>query len=267
MRRLDDLLRLDGRVALITGGAGYLGLAYGEALSELGANVVVVDRDQAACDARACDLAQHGGRQAMGIAADLARDDAAEVAVSRALDRFGRLDVLINNAAFTGMSGLKGYAVPFEDQLLEAWDLAYRVNLTAVFLFCKAAHKALAASTKGSIINISSIYGMVGPDFRLYEGTTMGNPAVYAATKGGIIQLTRYLATAFAPSIRVNCVTPGGIERGQPAAFHERYNAKTPLGRMGREEDFKGPIALLAGDASAYMTGQNIVVDGGWTVW
>ena len=114
---------------------------------------------------------------------------------------------------------------------------------------------------------MASIYGLVGPDLRLYEGTAMGNPAAYAASKAGIVQFTRWLATTLAPSVRANAITPGGIERGQAQSFHERYCQRTPLGRMATEDDFRGAIAYLASDASSYMTGQNLVIDGGWTAW
>ncbi len=267
MRRLSELESMRGRVAIITGGAGHLGRAFGEALAERGATVVVVDRDEAACSARAAELTAYAGTEAFGISADLARPDELATIVPKTLERCGRIDVLVNNAAFTGASGLRGYAVPFSDQTLDAWDAALRVNLTAVFQLCQTARAALEASGAGAIINIASIYGMVGPDFSLYAGTSMGNPAAYAASKGGLLQLTRYLATALAPRVRVNAITPGGIERGQPPAFIERYVAKTPLGRMATEEDFKGAIAYLASDLSRYVTGQNLVVDGGWTAW
>jgi NAD(P)-dependent dehydrogenase (short-subunit alcohol dehydrogenase family) len=118
-----------------------------------------------------------------------------------------------------------------------------------------------------SIINIGSIYGLCGPDLSLYEGTEMGNPAAYAASKGGVIQLTRWLATVLAPEVRVNCLSPGGVLRNQPEVFIERYIRRTPLRRMAVEEDFKGAIAFLASDLSSYCTGQDIAVDGGWTAW
>jgi len=267
MRRIVELFRMDGRVAIITGGAGYLGLAFGEALSELGARVVVVDRDFDACSERCKRLDAHGNTETLPIAEDLADPGAAVRIVEATLRRFAGIDVLVNNAAFTGTSALEGYSVPFEQQTLAAWEAAMRVNLTATFALAHAAQAALVASGRGSIINVASIYGVVGPTMSLYEGTTMGNPAAYAASKGGLIQLTRHLSTVLAPSVRVNCITPGGIERGQDSDFVERYCARTPLGRMGREEDFKAAAAFLASDASAYMTGHNLTIDGGWTAW
>lgn len=267
MRTVAALMSLEGRVAVVTGGAGHIGLAAGEALAECGANVVVVDREAAGCEERARHLSSHGGKEALGFAADLSNPAACKAIVDRTLARFGRLDVLVNNAGFTGMSGEKGWAVPFAEQTVEAWDAAMRVNLTAPFLLVQAAQASLAKSGHGSVVNVGSIYGVTGPVMAMYAGTAMENPAGYAAGKGGLLQLTRHLATLLAPQIRVNAVSPGGIERGQPASFQKEYVSRTPMARMGVEEDLKGAFAFLAGDASAYLTGQNLLVDGGWTAW
>jgi NAD(P)-dependent dehydrogenase (short-subunit alcohol dehydrogenase family) len=267
MRSVANLLRLEGRVAIITGGTGHLGLACAEALAENGASVVLVDRVQKDCDERAKQLADTFKVQAFGLAVDLADASATAGLVSTVQSRLGRLDVLVNNAAFTGASGLKGYAVPFAQQTAEAWQAALQVNLTAPFVLTQAAGELLKASGHGTVLNVGSIYGVVGPDLSLYAGTPMGNPAAYGASKGGLLQLTRYLATVMAPAVRVNCLSPGGIARGQPDEFAQRYRARTPLGRMATEEDFKGAVAFLCSDASAYVTGQNLCVDGGWTAW
>ena len=142
-----------------------------------------------------------------------------------------------------------------------------RVNLTSAFVMVQEASNALAASGDGSVIFFASTYGLAGPDMRLYAGTKMASPAGYGASKGGLLQLTRYLATILAPRIRVNAITPGGIWRNQPEAFHRRYVSRTPLSRMATEEDLKGAVAYLASDLSAYVTGHNLIVDGGWTAW
>jgi NAD(P)-dependent dehydrogenase (short-subunit alcohol dehydrogenase family) len=147
------------------------------------------------------------------------------------------------------------------------WRLALEVNLTAPFILTQIFADALAESGHGSVINVASIYGMVGPDMRLYEDTTLGNAAAYGASKGGLLQLTRWLATVMAPHVRINAITPGGLWRDQPEVFVNRYVERAPLKRMGSEEDFKGAAAYLSSDLSAYVTGQNIVVDGGWTTW
>jgi NAD(P)-dependent dehydrogenase (short-subunit alcohol dehydrogenase family) len=263
MSRIADLMRLDGRVAVITGGAGHLGRAMAAALVELGAKVALVDRDPAATDAAA---AVYGSGSA-GFALDLTDDAAVRSLPDTVKAKLGGFDILINNAAFVGTSALQGWVVPFAEQSVDTWRKCLDVNLTAAFVLTQAATPLLAASGHGSVINVASIYGVVGPDYGLYAGTSMGNPAAYAASKGGLIQLTRWLSTTLAPKIRVNALTPGGIARGQPREFADRYVARTPLGRMATETDMIGAAAYLAGDLSAYVTGQNIVVDGGWTAW
>ena len=147
------------------------------------------------------------------------------------------------------------------------WRRALEVNLTAPFVLIQAAAADLSDSGHGSVINVASIYGLVGPDWRLYEGTALGNPAAYAASKGGLLQLTRWLATTLAPEVRVNADHARRRVPGHAGAVLCRYAARTPLGRMAREEDFKGAVAYLASDLSAYVTGQNLAVDGGWTAW
>lgn len=258
---------LTGRKAVITGGAGHIGLAAGEALTELGATVAVLDIDASACQARAKVLSQAGGAAAIPLPCDLTDEESTRAAMNNALERMGGLDILIHCAAYVGTTQVPGWAVPFEKQTVKAWDAAMRVNLTSPFIMVQEAQKALASSGHGSVIFFGSTYGLVGPDLRLYEGTDMANPPGYAASKGGIIQLTRYLATVLAPKIRVNSITPGGVWRDQPEAFHEKYVSRTPMGRMAREEDLKGAIAYLATDLSAYVTGHNLAVDGGWTAW
>lgn len=265
MRKLSELLDLSGHVALVTGGAGHIGRAICETLAEQGCALAVLDR--AVPEALCTDLADRFGVRAEAVVVDLADETAVRAAVADVVERFGRLDILVNNAAFVGTSDLQGWATSFAEQSAETWRRAIEVNLTAAFVLCQAAAPALAASGHGSIVNIGSIYGVAGPDWRLYEGTAMGNPAAYAASKGGLIQFTRWLSTTLAPAVRVNAVSPGGVERGQAAEFLARYEARAPLGRMAVEEDFKGVVALLASDAGAYITGQNILVDGGWSVW
>lgn len=266
-RPLSSLMDLHCRVALVTGAAGHLGGVMAEALAELGADLVLVDLD----GGRAGDLARHladtHGIRAISEAADLEDETAVRALPHKAQERLGRLDILVNNAAFVGTSGLTGWAVPFAQQTSDTWRRALEVNLTAGFALSQESAPMLARHGKGSIVNIGSIYGVHGPDLSLYAGTGMQNPAAYAASKGGLLQLTRWLATVLAPETRVNAICPGGVARGQPEAFVDRYVARTPLKRMAREEDFKGAIAYLASDLSAYVTGQALMVDGGWGVW
>lgn len=267
MQRLDALMSLQGRRALITGGAGHIAVSMAETLAELGANLILVDRDadrlellavrlrgtfDIAVDTHVCDLEDEADRQ--GII-EVVKGDG------------GGLDVLVNNAAFVGSTDLEGWAVPFEEQKIETWRRAFEVNLTAVFDLSKGVLPLLRASRGGTIVNIGSIYGELGPDWGLYEGTTMGNPAAYSASKGGLFQFTRWLATTLAPEVRVNAISPGGVARGQSPSFVSRYENRTPMRRMATEDDFRGAIAYLASDLSAYVTGQVLRVDGGWGAW
>lgn len=267
MRPLRQLMDLTGRHALVTGGAGHVGLAVGEALVELGASVVVLDLDAAACEQRVAALSQLRQGSAAPLPCDLRDEQATRRAIRSTIDRSRRLDILVHCAAFIGTTQAPGWAVPFEQQTVEAWDAAVRVNLTSAFVMVQEAREALASSGHGSVILFASTYGIVGPDHRLYAGTPMANPAGYGASKGGLLQLARHLATTLAPQVRVNAITPGGVRRDQPEVFQQRYTSRTPLGRMAMEEDLKGAVAYLASDLSAYVTGQNLVVDGGWTAW
>jgi len=267
MRSLKELMDLKGRVALVTGGAGHIGSTLGRALAGQGARVVVLDLTDELCRFAAEGITQASGLEAVPLAVDLADQDQIRSVPDRIRDRLGRLDILVNCAALVGTSDLQGWAAPLAEQSARTWRKALEVNLTAPFVLIQACVPLLAASGHGSVINVASIYGLLGPDQRLYEGTSMGNPAAYSASKGGLLALTRWLATVLAPGIRVNALTLGGVERGQPEVFQERYRSRTPLGRMATEEDFIGAGAFLASDLSAYVTGQNIVVDGGWTAW
>lgn len=266
MALLEHLMDLTGRVAAITGGAGHIGRAMAEALAELGAKVAIIDMAPDTAEI-AQGIGKRFGTETCGIAADLADDDAIAALPTQVEACLGGLDILIHNAAFVGTSGLTGWVTPFEEQSVETWRKAMDVNLTVPFSLTQAALPLLRRSGRGSVIMVSSIYGLVGPDMSLYDGTAMGNPAAYSASKGGLLQLTRWLSTVLAPDIRVNAIIPGGVARGQPEAFTQRYVARTPLARMAVEDDFKGATAFLASDASAYVTGQSLAVDGGWTAW
>lgn len=263
MKTLRKLMNLSGRKALVTGAAGHIGDAVCAALIELGATVAVLDRDENACARRATAL----GGKAWPLPCDLSDESSTRSAAREAVRRMKGLDILIHAAAFVGDTTMPGWAVPFKDQTLDAWDKAQRVNVGAAFALAQETRAALSASGHGSIILFSSTYGVVGPDFRIYEGTKINHPIGYSASKGAIVQLTRSLATALAPRVRVNAISPGGVKRGQPPVFVRRYESRTPLGRMATEEDYKGAIGFLASDLSSYVTGQNLIVDGGWTAW
>lgn len=267
MDSVAQLMTLKGRVALVTGGAGYIGGAMVETLAELGAEVMIADIDEDRAQTKAQAIQDQYGVSCQGYGVDLEEETAVRRLPDSADRDFGRLDIIINNAAFVGTSGLKGWAEPFERQTVATWRRALEVNLTSTFNLTQSAAPLLRAHRVGSVINVGSIYGVLGPDLGLYADTAMQNPAAYAASKGGLVQFTRWCATVLAPDIRVNSICPGGVARGQPDAFANRYVARTPLGRMATEQDFKGITAYLASDLSAYVTGQNIMIDGGWGTW
>ncbi len=266
MKTISELMNLKGRVAVITGGAGKIAEALEEGLAELGADLAVLDISLDRAQHRCKALTGRFGIKTAAVAVDVAQEDAVHRAVAAVERDFGRIDILINNAAYPPLE-LPEDGRELEAQQIESWRANLDVMLTGCFLMTRACTPLLRRSGKGCVLNFGSIYGLVGPDLRLYDGTEMGNPAYYAAAKGGIVQLTRYWASTLAPAVRVNCICPGGVWRDQPESFHERYKQRTPLQRMAVEEDLKGSAAYLVSDLSAYVTGQILAVDGGWTAW
>lgn len=251
---------------LITGASGHIGAAFAKSVSPE-ANLILVDRDQNQLEMLLGELSNHDGLAHHAFACDLSDENSRNSLVQTITQNHPQLNGIINNAAFTGDSNLTGWVAPFEDQSLDAWRAALEVNLTAAFELCQGLSPLLRNNHDGHILNIASIYGHLGPDMRVYEGTNMGNPAAYAASKGGLIQLTKWLATVLAPDVRVNCISPGGLFRNQPEAFVKAYEAKTPLGRMANEDDIVGAMKFLTTGQSQYITGQNLFIDGGYSIW
>ncbi|MBT4732767.1 SDR family oxidoreductase [Candidatus Woesearchaeota archaeon] len=267
MKTIKQLMNMSGRTSLVTGATGGLGKHMAETLAELGSDLILVDRPKSDYSTLIEALKQYKASSIECIECDLESFEQRVDLIQQINKKKLSVDVLINNAAFGGTINLEGWVVPFEEQTVDTWRRAIEVNLTAAFDLSKALLPKLKKSGNSSIINVASIYGVTGPVHSMYEDTEMGNPAAYSASKGGLIQFTRWLATTIAPEVRVNAISPGGIYRNQPESFVNRYNERTPLGRMAAEEDLKGIIAYLASDMSKYVTGQNINIDGGWTVW
>jgi NAD(P)-dependent dehydrogenase (short-subunit alcohol dehydrogenase family) len=267
MTTLSQLMDMRGRRALITGATGYLGQVMAETLAEVGADLILVDRPESNFHHIEQHLTKTWNVKVISLGYDLEIEKERDLMVANVKSDGRGVSCLINNAAFVGSSNLQGWVAAFEAQTMETWRRAFEVNLTAAFHLCQSFAPELRASTNSNVINIASIYGEFGPDWGLYEGTTMGNPAAYSASKGGLLQLTRWLATTMSPDVRVNAISPGGIFRNQPQLFVDRYIAKTPLKRMANEDDFRGAIAYLASDLSKYVTGQNLVIDGGFGSW
>lgn len=266
MNGLKDLIDLSERTSLVTGASGNLGIAICHTLAELGSDLIIVDKASTEVSKLASTMSKKWNVKAEGIACDLELPHERLNLVNKVLTNYERLNCLINNAAFVGTDKMEGWNVDFEDQTTTTFGRALEVNLIAAFDLSKSFAKILNKSEGGVIINIASIYGISAPDWELYKGADMYNPAAYGASKAGLIQLTKWLASTMAPNIRVNSISPGGIFRDQPKEFVERYISKTPLRRMATEGDIQGAIAYLASDMSKYMTGQNLVIDGGWGI-
>lgn len=253
-----DIFSLRGKVAMVTGGAGLIGREIARALSDLGALVYVADISEG-------KGAERPGRENVRfVSLDITSESSIDGAVAEVLNEAGRIDVLVNSA----YPRTQDWGVKFEKVPFASWQENVNNQLGGYFLCCQKVAERMKEQGGGSIINIGSIYGSVAPDFSIYEGTEMTMPVAYSAIKGGIAALSRYMATYYGASkIRTNVVSPGGVFDGQSQSFVDRYNAKTPLGRMGVPADVAGAVLFLASDASAYVTGQNLLVDGGWTAW
>ena len=266
------LFDLSGKIALITGASGILGRHFSAGLAEAGAAVVLFDIDAETVRTQADELSSRYGVAVKGYVCDVADPASVRDAVALVVAEFGRIDVLHNNAA--GKSDdLNAFLAPFEDYSYDQWRKIMAVNLDGMFLMAQAVGKQMVLQGGGSIIQTTSIYGLLGPDQRIYEGSEylgrqINSPGVYAASKAGIIGLTRYLATYWAEKrIRVNAIAPGGAESGQNEEFMRRYSARIPLGRMAKAHELVGALLYLASDASSYVTGQTLAVDGGLTAW
>ncbi len=261
------------RVAVVTGAVGLLGRRHCRALARAGAHVVVADLEGEACAELAWELSSAEGPDACGHEVDVTAPDSVRTLAEAVLATFERIDILVNNAALDEKVEAAGdEPVAFEDLPLERWERALRVNLTGTFLCCQALGAEMARAGRGSIVNVASTYALVAPDQALYrddEGRqTFVKSAAYPASKAGVLGLTRYLAAYWGRAgVRVNALSPGGVRNGQDPSFVRRYAERTPLGRMAEAGDYEGALVFLAGEASAYMTGANLVVDGGWTAW
>jgi len=274
--KIQEKFDLKDHVAVVTGGAGLLGVEFCKTLAEAGASVAVVDLNIEAAQKIADSLVE-SGYPVKGFGTDITRPDSIKQLVASVLSGFGRLDILVNSAAldpkFDPNAAAKGIAPgSFEDYPLDQWNAALNVNLTGMFLITQACVKPmLEHGKKGSIINICSTYGLNGPDQRIYikDGQRVAfKPVYYTVTKGGVLGFTKYLAAYYAGTeIRVNALTPGGVFNNHEEYFVRNYSAKTILGRMARKDEMNGALLFLASDASSYMTGNNVIVDGGWTAW
>lgn len=268
-----DLFNLKNKTAIVTGGLGILGKRFCMGLAEFGANVVVVDLDEKETKKFAKELTECYGNRSIGIDCDVSSSEDVKHMVRRVMDEFDEINILHNNAA-SKSDNLNAFFAPFEEYSLDEWRNIMSVNLDGMFLVAQAIGSQMVQQGKGgSIIQTSSIYGMLSPDHRIYEGSyylnrKINTPAVYTASKAAIIGLSKYLAAYWADKkIRVNTLILGGNESGQNDIFKKNYSARIPLGRMGKPDEMVAALIFLASEASSYITGQNIIIDGGLSAW
>ena len=264
---------LCGRNAIVTGAVGILGRRFCNGLAEFGANLAVVDLDHAAAESFAAEIAKVHGVRAVGLGCDITDPDAVAAMAHAAVRALGDIHILHNNVGGK-TPDLDAYFASFENYSLSEWRRVMGVNIDGVFLVDQVVGgQMVKQKTGGSIIHTASVYGVLAPDQRIYEGAeylgrAINSPAVYSASKAAVVGLTKYLATYWAKDgIRVNCITPGGVESGQNETFKNRYGARVPMGRMAFGEEMVNAVVWLASDASSYVTGQNIIIDGGLSAW
>ena len=269
MTGFKDLFDLKGRTAVVTGGCGILGQRFAEGLAEFGASVALLDLDETALQKTASEISARHGARVKGYACDITQPEAIRNVAKAIEAELGPVSILLNNAA-SKTRDVDAFFAPVETFSLETWREIMAVNLDGMFNVAQVFGTLMAERGYGSIVQTASIYGLMAPDQRIYQGSqyngrAINTPAVYSASKAGVIGLTRHLATYWGEhGVRVNTLTPGGVSSGQNSEFGRRYSARVPLGRMAEADDMVGAAVFLASDASRYVTGQNIVVDGGW---
>lgn len=264
MNNYRNRFSLDNKTIIVTGACGLLGREICKALAELNASIVLADIDISAAEELQNKLLNISGVSHKVFPLDICSEDSVNQLVEELSKRSNSVDGLVNNAYPRN----KTYGTVFENITMDSWRENIDMHLNGYFNVSQKIARVMMKQKRGNIVNIASIYGMSGPDFRIYEGTNMTMPAEYAAIKGAIINFTRYLATYLADyNIRVNAISPGGIYNGQPSTFVNNYCQRTPMRRMGTPEDIAGGVLFLLSDLSSYITGQNIVIDGGWSTW
>jgi len=265
-----DILNLDGKTAILTGSAGRIGHQFSHALSAAGANVILVDIEEQKNKKLEKELKKKYYTKPFSLTIDITNEKEVKKLNQIVLKKYKKIDILVNNAHYSPRTHPSRDA-PFEKFPLDLWEKIVHLNLTSIFLCSREIGKTMLKQKKGVIVNISSIYGMVGADQRIYGKTKLNSPAHYATVKGGIVNLTRYLAACWGrKNIRVNTLTLGALYDTylhKDKTFVKNYEDRTILGRMARKNDFDGALLFLASDASNYMTGANLVIDGGWTAW
>jgi len=267
---ISKIFDLTGRTAILTGSAGRLGKHFANILSEAGANLVLIDINEQKNNQLAKSINKKYHTKTSAFRIDISNKESLKKLKKEILKKYRTIDILVNNAFFNPSINQKSKTINFETFPLENWNKVIGINLTGIFLCCQEFGKTMVKQKRGVIVNISSIYGLVGADQRIYGNSKLNSQVSHAATKGAIVNLTRFLAAYWhRKNIRVNTLTLGGVEDKSymKNSFIKKYSEKTMLGRMAKKDDFNGALLYLVSDASSYMTGANLVIDGGWTSW
>lgn len=263
---VEKMMDLSGKVVFLTGAAGLLGTQYSIALSKSGANVILADVNYSQCKKLEKELKEKFNVDPFAIKLDISKEKSIDNSISKVMKKYSKIDVLINNAVFPETK--KERSIKFEKFPVELWNKIFAVNVTGVFLCNQKIGHIMVNQKSGSIINVSSMYGLVAADQRIYGKSGLNSTAAYAVTKSALFNFTRYLASYWSNTgVRVNSLTLGGVKNKQDTEFIKKYSTKTMIGRMANKDEYVGALLFLASDASSYMTGANLVVDGGWTAW
>jgi NAD(P)-dependent dehydrogenase (short-subunit alcohol dehydrogenase family) len=277
MGSVRDAFSLKGHVVVITGGAGLLGVRHGQAVAEMGGIPVLADIAGQRAEVAAGEMSKASGCEALGLATDVTRPDSVQAALREVLASFGRIDGLVNNAAVNPVvapGGLGSMGPRLEQFPLAQWQRDLDVGLTGAFVCSQVFGTEMARRGAGAIVNIASDLALIAPDQRIYRDPSLPSaeqpvkPVTYSVVKSGLLGLTRYLATYWAErGVRVNALSPGGVRTDQDESFVRRLSALIPLGRMAQPDEYQAALVYLLSNASSYMTGANLVVDGGRTAW
>ena len=262
---MKNIFDISNKVAVITGGAGLLGAQFATVLADYGAKVILTDYDIDDCEKKVKELSS---KSITAMKLDVTSKSEWIDVLAKIFDAYGSIDILVNSAAYTNKTKTDSFNNTFENTTLDSWNQMLNVNLTGSFLGCQAVAKFMKEKKEGSIINIASLYGVVSPNHKMYPGTGIVQPVAYTVSKHGVLGLTKYAATWLAEDgIRVNSITPGGIQDGHSDLFLKRFGQLSPNGRMTMKDELSGALIYLASNASSSVVGQNLIVDGGWTVW
>ncbi len=256
----------ENEIVLITGGAGHIGSAIASTFASYKSKLILVDFNKKNLDRIKKKLDKKYKISIDTYFCDLSNQDTMINLCKNINKKYKKIDTVINSVGIVGTDDMQGWNEKFENQSFDAWNKCMQVNLSSIFFMIQKIYKKLEKSKDPSITNISSIYGVVAPDWNIYKNTNINNPAAYSVSKAGIVHMTKWLASALAPKIRVNVVSPGGVFRNQQKLFVKKYIDKTLLKRMAIEDDIVGPVVFLSSSSASYITGQNLIVDGGWTI-